>query len=181
MKKLLLISLMLIGTSNVFAKTISCTVDILLADKAGYLMPSNENLSITTKLINEIDPSLKNCGNINRGNLKISLCATETEFVGGISTALVIQAGQDDDFPTISTSLLATLKNGKGLTEVNRKKSVLNSFNDKILSAEINVQSELGEDSASLDEVVKQGMLKGVLSSNEPVVISIGECQLSKK
>ena len=180
MKKLLLTSLMLIGTSNVFAQSLTCSVDVLLADKAGYLMPSEEKLSITTELVSDGVPSIKKCQNESRGNLQLSLCASEAEFIGGIKTALVIQVGSNPESLTVSSSLLGTLKNDKGLVEIISEKSVLTSLINKMFEAGIDVQMTLENDSASLDDSVKKGIEKGVLTPNEPVVISIGECKLSK-
>jgi hypothetical protein len=155
-------------------------LDVLLADKAGYLMPSEENLSITTKLASATKVSVKDCAKVNRKNLQISLCANEADFIGGFSVSAIIQTGTEGEFSTISTSILATLKNGKGLTEISAERSVLSTFYEKLFTACINSPHTLEADSAFLDDSVKEGMNKGVLTPDEPVVISVGNCLLNK-
>ena len=179
MKSLLVMTIMLIGSSNVFAKSLTCHLDVLNADKAGYLMPSKVDFILTTKSDNSIKEFPKNCGSVNLNNLSVYLCASEADFVGGLDVATIVKANNDDNL-TVSSSTLGTLKNGRGLTEVNSVKTVLNTLRDKLLEAGIETPATFENDSLSLDEAVKAGMDKGILVPNEPVVISVGECQLTK-
>lgn len=178
MKKLLLASLMLLGTSNVFAQSLSCNLGVLLADKGGYLMPSEETLSITANVMSS-HKTLKDCQKLNRGDLQISLCASEAKFVGGIEATLVIEGNNDENFPTIGKTILGTLKNGKGLMEISTVKPVLHTFNNKLEKAGITAEEFFEGDSIRLDNAVEEGLKKNVLTPNEPVIIYIDSCSIN--
>lgn len=180
MKKIIGTLCLLTMSSTAFAASIKCNVNPLLADKAGYLMPVAKMTPLKTEIQDAKNLKFEKCTPAKIEGLSVTLCAVDSEFVGGYDVALFSTAGAVEETAVSSTSLLATLKNGKGLIVVNGVDNVLESFLSKTRAAGINSPTELTGDSLALDEAVKQGMEKGVLTPNEPVVLSLQDCSLEK-
>lgn len=182
MKTLLAVLTLTFISSASFAANIDCNLDVLLADKGGYLMPADKKISLTTEIISsnsEVD-FLKQCQSVVEGNYRISLCAQEASFIGGYQVGVLISENDSEAFPTISSATLVTAKKDNRLKIIKEERQIILQIGDKLESADINIPSALEGDSLQVDEAVKKGINKGVLTPNEPVVISIDSCKLLK-
>ncbi|MBK7890934.1 MAG: hypothetical protein IPJ84_08835 [Bdellovibrionales bacterium] len=190
MKAFVVSLIVLSASSTVFAQTqaagipssftpITCEIGTLLAGPTG-LMPSAQTFKLTAALQDPKNSRIEHCAKQTQGEIKLTLCASTAEFVGGFEVGLIVaQAAAPSEMSVASTSLLATRQNGRGLTEVNGGPAqVLSSVSERLFAAGIQAPTELKGDSSPLDEAVKEGIAAGVLKVDEPVLFELRGCQL---
>lgn len=181
MKTLLSVLALTFISTAAMAANIECKLDTLLADKGGFLMPTSEEISLTSEIQSDVgDIDFRSCKSIRKNGYNISLCAGEMDFIGGYGVQLYIAQLNVEEYPTVAQAFLATSKKGDELLSINEYRPVIGSVSNKLRGADIEVPDTLGNDSHQLDKAVKAGIKKGVLTPNEPVVISINNCKLLK-
>lgn len=170
---------LLLTVSTVSAANITCELQPFVADRDGFMMPTRGKILISTPVVeDEKKFDLTNCANsVTPLGLNLSLCAVTSNFVGGYEVSLIIKEHKQQLF-TQSQAVFGTLKNNKGLIEITSHNDVLASFQQKLINAHIPNVVRFEGDSLELDEAIKKGFSKGILTHNQPVVVQIDSCQL---
>jgi hypothetical protein len=177
MKRLItILGLVTISSTAAFATNIKCEINAWNTSASG-LMPSEKNIVLTSKILGKNQLDYSNCATDKSLGFKVMLCSSEAEFVGGYEVAIITE-NSSRDFPSISTGVFGTLRNGKGLIYLDGNREVLSGITQKLFDANIDAPTELGPDSVLLDKAIVEGVNKGALKTGETVTFIFDSCKI---
>lgn len=182
---LTLLSSLILVTSAVQAKTMTCELGVLRASSGG-LMPANENIQFKDSVvIQDGHLNIDKCTQTQITDMKLSLCALEyKQTIGIYNVELLIEDVQSDlksqdtfDFTSAAT-LFATARNGSDLVDLKTESALTPQFIKKMNTAKIKFPDYKGGDSLMIDDAVKKAYKKGVLRESDIVTVDVRSCKL---
>lgn len=177
MKKTLLFVSLFVLSLSAQAKKMTCEIGTVYA-KSGGLMPMAENFKMSVDVSN-----LDKASTQEHHGYKLSLYASETEYVGVYSAVVAVDLISDQSVngdQGLSAVDLVTKKSNQKLDIMTRETSYLSPVLDKLFKANIEYDLKDTGDSALMDEAVVKAIKSNVLKEGEIMLFSIKDCQISK-
>lgn len=163
-------------------KKITCQLSINTADRSGYLMPSEETITVSGKvaegnmLARGLDAFMASCSNVQAKGLTLKLCSSSTDFVGLYDVGVLLE---NSGVTTAATALMGTLKsNGKSLDIINSTVAVSPEIVSRLSNANIEVPTEMQGDSVAVDDALEAASRKGLIKGDEIATVGIQGCAI---
>ncbi|MFP5520097.1 MAG: hypothetical protein ACLGGX_09350 [Bdellovibrionia bacterium] len=174
MKKTLLVSVALLLSATVQAKTMTCEVRTYTAKAGTGLMPDKSTISIQAVINDE-----NQCGKRMALGREFKVCAAEGDFVGSYEAWLMVSDSESMQAQQVDSGLLlGTLRKSNKLAPVDGVKKFEVSVHEKLFNAGIEVDAEIAGESSDEDYAVVEGLKRGLLKEGQPVAFDLESCKI---
>lgn len=172
MKRVLPILGLLFISSTAFANQIECKVHVFLTDKAGYLMPLDKDVLVSTKVDG-------NCGSSTKkiGNLEVGLCAKRSDLLGVYMVSAAASKKGSSEVTAVG-SVGTRISDTTALEVIHQESEISLDIVTTLEENGITAPRTYTGDSLQIDDAIEAGMKAGVLKDKELVTVVLDTCRL---